>query len=154
MRGRDGVTPAERLSARPHRDRRRPVHLVTRAPQPDHRRPRPSPPTLRPPPPAATSNGQLHKLAFPALGTTCEVQYATPGSSRPMAAFECAAVSWVQAFEAKYSRFQPDSLVSRINAAAGRDWVEVDEDTEEIAQALRHASRHDAGACSTRRRCR
>jgi thiamine biosynthesis lipoprotein len=32
----------------------------------------------------------------------------------------------VSAFEAKYSRFRPDSLVSRINTAAGREWTEVD----------------------------
>jgi len=86
------------------------------------------------PPPAArrTSSGQLHQLSFPALGTTCTVQYATSGSSRPMVAFEFAAVSWVQAFEGKYTRFQPTSLVSQINAAAGRSWVEVDEGTEEM----------------------
>jgi thiamine biosynthesis lipoprotein len=36
----------------------------------------------------------------------------------------------VEAFEAKFSRFRPDSLLSRINAAAGREWVGVDEDME------------------------
>lgn len=35
-------------------------------------------------------------------------------------------------FEAKYSRFRPDSLISRINAAAGRDWVAIDEEMERI----------------------
>jgi thiamine biosynthesis lipoprotein len=38
----------------------------------------------------------------------------------------------VQAFEAKYSRFRPDSLVSRINQAAGRAWVEVDAEMEQL----------------------
>ena len=73
----------------------------------------------------------LRRLTFPALGTTCEVQYvcddpATAGT------FERAAVGWVQTFEAKYSRFRADSLVSRINAAAGREWVEVDEEMEQL----------------------
>ena len=72
----------------------------------------------------------LRRLTFPALGTRCEVQYAAPGGDRQGAAFERATVGWVQAFEARYSRFRPDSLLSRINAAAGRDWVEVDAEME------------------------
>ncbi len=74
----------------------------------------------------------LRRLAFPALGTTCEIQYAAPGGEAQAAAFDQAAVAWVQAFEAKYSRFRPDSLISRINAAAGRAWVEVDADMEQM----------------------
>jgi thiamine biosynthesis lipoprotein len=72
----------------------------------------------------------LRKLSFPALGTLCEVQYAAPGGEAQAAGFERAAVDWVSAFEAKYSRFRADSLVSRINAAAGREWVEVDAEME------------------------
>src|SRR5450759_4935034 len=87
----------------------------------------------RPPPSAPTGTAvllPLRKLSFPALGTTCEVQYAAPGGDAQAANFEHAAVAWVNAFEAKYSRFRPDSLVSRINAAAGRTWVEVDPEME------------------------
>jgi thiamine biosynthesis lipoprotein len=58
------------------------------------------------------------------------VQYAAPGGDEQAAAFERAATAWVNAFEAKYSRFKPDSLVSRINAAAGREWVPVDAEME------------------------
>ena len=72
----------------------------------------------------------LRRLSFPALGTLCEVQYASTGGDEQAAAFERAVTSWVNAFEAKYSRFRPDSLVSRINAAAGRAWVEVDAEME------------------------
>lgn len=87
------------------------------------------------PPPAASrrvSNESLHKLEFAALGTICVIQYVTSERGRPCVPFEFAAVSWVRAFEEKYSRFKPTSLVSRINAAAGRDWVEVDDGTEEL----------------------
>jgi len=87
----------------------------------------------RPPPAVPTGPGAalpLRKLSFPALGTTCEVQYAAPGGDGQATAFERAAVAWVNAFEAKYSRFRPDSLVSRINAAAGRAPVEVDPEME------------------------
>ncbi len=73
----------------------------------------------------------LRRLTFAAMGTKCEVQYA--GASESQAgAFERAAVDWVAGFEAKYSRFRPDSLLSRINAAAGRQWVEIDADMEEL----------------------
>jgi thiamine biosynthesis lipoprotein len=74
----------------------------------------------------------LRKLTFPALGTICEVQYAAPEGAAQAAGFVRAAVGWVQAFEAKYSRFRPDSLVSRITAAAGHAWVEVDEEMEQL----------------------
>jgi FAD:protein FMN transferase len=87
----------------------------------------------RTPPPAPTSGDPklpLRKLAFPALGTMCEVQYAAAGGEAQATAFERAATAWVNAFEAKYSRFRPDSLLSKINAAAGREWVEVDAEME------------------------
>ncbi len=74
----------------------------------------------------------LRRLSFPALGTTCEVQYVAPQGGEQAASFEQAVVGWVAAFEAKYSRFRPDSLVSRINAAAGVDAIEVDEDMETL----------------------
>jgi thiamine biosynthesis lipoprotein len=74
----------------------------------------------------------LRKLAFPAMGTNCEVQYAAPAGDGQALDFERAVVGWVNAFEAKYSRFKPDSLVSRINTAAGRDWIEVDEEMEAL----------------------
>ena len=86
--------------------------------------------------PAVATNARpvevLRKLTFPALGTTWEVQYAAPNGAEQTAEFEHAAVAWVQAFEAKYSRFRTDSLVSRINRAAGREWVEVDPEMEQM----------------------
>lgn len=74
--------------------------------------------------------GTLRKLSFAALGTQCAVQYVAPNGDEQAAVFERAAVTWVSAFEARYSRFKPDSLVSRINAAAGREWIEIDEEME------------------------
>jgi FAD:protein FMN transferase len=89
----------------------------------------------RPPAPTAKSVATdlpLRKLSFPAMGTTCEVQYAAPGGDGQAASFEQAVVNWVNAFEAKYSRFRPDSLISRINAAAGSEWVDVDAEMETL----------------------
>jgi thiamine biosynthesis lipoprotein len=71
----------------------------------------------------------LRYLRWPALGTKCEVQYVCADEAAAKN-FEGAVTGWVGAFEAKYSRFRPDSLVSRINSAAGRDWVEVDAEME------------------------
>ena len=46
--------------------------------------------------------------------------------------FASAVVTWVAHFEAQYSRFIPDSLIGRINAAAGEHWVEVDAETDRL----------------------
>lgn len=85
-------------------------------------------------PPPVTAMGAvvpLRRVNFPAMGTVCEVQYAA-GTEAQATSFERSVVQWVQGFEAKYSRFRPDSLVSRINAAAGREWVAVDAEMEQM----------------------
>jgi thiamine biosynthesis lipoprotein len=65
------------------------------------------------------------KLGFHAMGTWCQITFTSP-TPNAIKAFATAALRWVAEFEARYSRFIPDSLICRINAAAGRDWVEVD----------------------------
>lgn len=80
-------------------------------------------------PTAAGNESGLRQFTFAALGTKCQVQFAAPDAARALG-FEREAVAWVQAFEAKYSRFRTDSLVGRINAAAGLRWIECDEDME------------------------
>lgn len=69
------------------------------------------------------------RLMFQAMGTVCRVQFRAPTSAAGNA-FQAATLEWVAQFEAKYSRFLADSLVSRVNAAAGEHWVETDEETE------------------------
>jgi thiamine biosynthesis lipoprotein len=83
-------------------------------------------------PPGRGADFPLRKLSFRAMATQCEVQYSAPGGDAQAAAFEKAAEGWVHAFEAKFSRFQPGSIVSRINDAAGREWVEIDAETEAL----------------------
>lgn len=84
-----------------------------------------------PPPPAAqaTTDVPLRVLTWTALGTRCSVQYSATSAAQAQA-FETAAVGWVAAFEAKYSRFRPDSLLSRINSAAGLAPVAIDAEME------------------------
>ncbi len=94
------------------------------------------------PPPAAASSVPalpLRHFTFAALGTQCDIRFAAPGGDAQAAEFEQAARGWVTAFEAKYSRFRDGSLISRINAQAGRAWVEVDAEMEtflDLCEAL------------------
>lgn len=81
--------------------------------------------------PALDSGSMLRRHRWTALGTHCEVQFECAEESRAVA-FVHAAMCWVEAFEARYSRFRPDSLLSRINAAAGKTWVEVDLEMEQM----------------------
>ena len=73
----------------------------------------------------------LHKLSFHAMSTICQVHFQAPNEALARA-FQQEVLDWVGWFEARYSRFIPDSLISRINAAAGKDWVEVDPETDAL----------------------
>ena len=71
------------------------------------------------------------KVGFQAMGTWCQLIFSAP-SKAAGDFFVQEAIRWVAEFEARYSRFLPDSLISRINLAAGREWVELDPETERI----------------------
>lgn len=78
----------------------------------------------------ASSAAGWHHLSFHAMGTPCRVQLAGPKPA--VTAVLDQVLSWVANFEARYSRYLPTSLVSRINQAAGREWVEIDPETERL----------------------
>ncbi len=69
------------------------------------------------------------KLAFHAMGTICRVQFQASNPANA-SAYQAEVLEWVAQFEAKYSRFLSDSLISHINASAGSRWVEIDPETE------------------------
>ncbi|HTH45897.1 MAG TPA: FAD:protein FMN transferase [Candidatus Limnocylindria bacterium] len=71
-----------------------------------------------------------HELTFQALGTQCRISFVAPPQFASV--FSVSALTWVANFEAKYSRYWPESLVSRINAAAGRDWTVLDAEADRI----------------------
>ena len=75
--------------------------------------------------------GGLHRLTFQAMSTTCRVHCRgqNPGAVREL---QQEVLRWVAWFEAYYSRFIPESLIGRINAAAGKHWVEVDPETDSL----------------------
>lgn len=68
------------------------------------------------------------RLEFTAMGCACEVQVHA-GSAAAARAAAVAAEAEVRRLEARFSRYRPDSVVSRINAAAGREPVSVDTET-------------------------
>ena len=73
----------------------------------------------------------LHKLEFRAMSTLCRVNiHGVPAAVA--AEFQREVVNWTAQFEARYSRYIPASLIGRINAAAGENWVEIDSETERL----------------------
>lgn len=79
----------------------------------------------------AAATAGLYRLTFQAMSTVCRVHFRTPNAALARD-FQAEVLRWVAWFEARYSRFIADSLISRINAAAGQDWVEVDAETDAL----------------------
>ena len=66
-----------------------------------------------------------------AMGTDCRIEFRS--ASRAAARAFCAdSLAWLEEFERKYSRFLPDSMISAINRAAGREGVAIDAELEGI----------------------
>ena len=79
----------------------------------------------------------LYTVSFAAMGSRCEVRIAAPdGDAARHIAMH--AIDEVRRIEQKYSRYRDDSVVSRINAAAGKHAVACDEET---AALLAYADR-------------
>ena len=77
------------------------------------------------------SNRDYNVFSFQAMGTGCRIQCESP-SHAEADAFKQQAIAWVRDFEQTFSRFVPNSLISRINAAAGSDWVELTAEAESL----------------------
>lgn len=75
------------------------------------------------------------RVAFEAMSCGCEVVAHSHDTGRAqLKAAVGAAVLEVQRIEHKFSRYRPDSVVSRINAAAGQQAVECDAETLQLLQ--------------------
>lgn len=77
----------------------------------------------------------FHRALFKAMACDCEIQLYAKDSVRGRTAID-AAIAEVRRIEVSYSRYLPDSVVSRINRMSGLDAVAVDEET---AGLLGHA---------------
>ena len=74
------------------------------------------------------SSAQPLRIPFKAMASACEVVLIMPDEQQARALAQ-AAIAEVHRIEQKYSRYQADSIVSRINAAAGLDAVLCDAET-------------------------
>ena len=81
--------------------------------------------------PTAPDARGVRTVAFRALGTGCSIQFRCEEEKKSLL-FLADALGWLGAFEAKFSRFRPDSLVSKINHAAGQSWVKIDQEMNEM----------------------
>jgi thiamine biosynthesis lipoprotein len=70
----------------------------------------------------------IHRTAFDAMASRCEIRLAAP-DAHTAELLSRQAVAEVRRIEEKYSRYRPDSIVSRVNAAAGRESVACDKET-------------------------
>lgn len=82
---------------------------------------------------------RFDEVRFEALGSTCHVLGV--GLARGRLAW---AAAWVAERHDRFSRFEPDSELSRLNAAAGR-WVEVSAELEGLLRAALSAHRASGG---------
>ena len=77
-----------------------------------------------------TAESGFATLSFHAMGTPCRIRFAADQAAVRSLGEDLR--DWVRNFEMKYSRFQPDSLISRINAAPAGTWTEVDAETDRL----------------------
>lgn len=70
-------------------------------------------------------------VPFAAMASDCEVRLAAPAQDAAVRLAQ-AAIDEVRRIETAYSRYRPETVVSRINANAGGDWVDVDAETEAL----------------------
>lgn len=75
----------------------------------------------------------MHSFAvrFGAMASQCEVQLAARDEAHAQQ-LAAPAIAEVRRIETAYSRYCDDSIVSRINRAAGAGWTEVDAETEAL----------------------
>ena len=73
----------------------------------------------------------IHRTMFEAMASRCEVRLAAPDLQTAQRLMR-QAIEEVRRIETKYSRYRPDSIVSRINAAAGREAVACDRETMDL----------------------
>src|SRR4051812_27845024 len=90
----------------------------------------------------------LRRYAFRAMAAENELQlHADDKATGERAARS--AIDEVLRIEAKYSRYRPESLLSRINAGAGRQAVEIDDETRGLLVFAAACGRESGGLFDT-----
>jgi thiamine biosynthesis lipoprotein len=76
--------------------------------------------------------GDFYRVKCRAMSTPVNLAFATSvkGVGHD---YQRAALDWLARFEARYSRFLPESIVGQINAGSGGgDWLEIDEEADRL----------------------
>ena len=73
----------------------------------------------------------FYSAGFHSMGSACQLLYKS-GSLENAGEFHRDMLSWLKAFEARYSRYGADSLICEINRNAGEGWVDVDAETDKL----------------------
>jgi thiamine biosynthesis lipoprotein len=86
----------------------------------------------------------VRKVEFRALGTNCAIKFRLE-EDRSALEFAAQALGWLGDFEAKFSRYRPDSLISRINREAGGGWVATDPEMDAMLDLADEVHRRSDG---------
>ncbi len=81
--------------------------------------------------PAGTADDAFERFVFKAMGSPCDVCFAAR-STAAARALQQSVLEWVNRFEERFSFYRDDSVVSRINRAAGTEAIAIDETTAEL----------------------
>ena len=73
----------------------------------------------------------LYRIDFKAMGSICEIVIADRDEQAALSKMQLAHRE-VLRIEQKYSRYREDSVITQINASAGKHWVECDEETQAL----------------------
>lgn len=87
---------------------------------------------------------RIHHFSFSAMSCRNEIQLFADSGADAQAAFDAAAAE-VHRIESLWSRYRADSIVTRINEAAGRSPVTVDEETAALLDYAAAAWQESAG---------
>ena len=77
------------------------------------------------------ARGDFHRLNCRAMSTPLNIAFVA-SSAAAAQDFPRTAIDWIARFEARYSRFLPESIVGQINARSGGDWLELEEDADRL----------------------
>lgn len=86
----------------------------------------------------------VHRVPFAAMASTCEVVLSAPTLADAQRLAQ-PGIDEVLRVERTFSRYRPDSIVSRINAAAGADWVDCDAETLSLLDFANHMHQQSGG---------
>jgi thiamine biosynthesis lipoprotein len=75
--------------------------------------------------------GLFHRVMCRAMSTPVNLAFVAPAAAVAQE-FPRVAIEWIARFEARYSRFLPESIIGQINARGAGDWMELDEETDEL----------------------